>query len=79
MLTANVIKHNQEQVIQLPHDVAFPEYIKQVEVIVVGNTRILTPVGECWRVWAQQPSRLTDDFLNERGQPEIQERESLDE
>ncbi len=37
MLTANIIKHNQEQAIQLPHDVAFPEYIKQVEVIVVGN------------------------------------------
>ena len=29
MLTANIIKHNQEQAIQLPHDVAFPEYIKQ--------------------------------------------------
>jgi len=56
----------------------FLNTIKQVEVIVVGNTRILTPVGERWRVWAQQPSRLTDDFLNERGQPETQERESFD-
>ena len=74
MLTANIIKHNQEQAIQLPQ-----EYIKQVEVIVVGNTRILTPVGERWRVWAQQPSRLSDDFLNEREQPETQERESFDE
>ncbi len=79
MLTANIIKRNQEQTIQLPHDVAFPEYIKQVEVIVVGNARILTPVDERWRVWAQQPSRLSDDFLNEREQPETQERESLDE
>ena len=79
MLTANIIKHNQKQAIQLPQDVAFPEYIKQVEVIVVGNTRILTPVGERWRVWAQQPSRLSDDFLNEREQPETQERESFDE
>ncbi|WP_325320654.1 hypothetical protein [Kingella oralis] len=56
----------------------FLNTIKQVEVIVVGNTRILTPVGERWRVWAQQPSRLTDDFLNERGQPETQEHESFD-
>ena len=56
----------------------FLNTIKQVEVIVVGNTRILTPVGERWRVWAQQSSRLTDDFLNERGQPETQEHESFD-
>lgn len=45
MLTANIIKHNQEQAIQLPQDVAFPEYIKQVEVIVVGNTTHLNARG----------------------------------
>ena len=68
MLTANIIKTNQQQAIQLSNDVAFPEYIRQVEVIAVGNTRILTPVGERWCVWAQQPSRVSDDCLNDREQ-----------
>ncbi|WP_439238603.1 type II toxin-antitoxin system VapB family antitoxin [Lonepinella sp. BR2919] len=77
MQTASIFKNNRNQAVRLPQAVAFPDYIKQVEVISVGNTRILVPVGERWQAWANRQSQLTEDFFSNRDQPEAQEREGF--
>lgn len=79
MPTANIFHEDAaEQTIRLPQNAAFPKNITQVEVIIIGNTRILTPSGERWRLWASRPSQLSDDCFSERGQPEDQVREGFD-
>lgn len=78
MKTANttVFKSNQTQAVRLPKAVAFPESIKKVEIVAVGNTRIITPVGESWDYWFDGPG-VSDDFMVGRDQPADQERESF--
>lgn len=42
----------------------------------VGNTRIISPVGEDWDQWFDGPG-ISNDFMNDREQPPDQEREVL--
>lgn len=77
MTIASIFKTNQTQAVRLPKAVAFPETVKQVEVKVVGNMRILSPVGSGWDEWFENGLRVSDDFMNERNQPMPQERESI--
>ncbi|WP_338564369.1 type II toxin-antitoxin system VapB family antitoxin [Erwinia sp. E_sp_B04_7] len=67
---------NRSQAVRLPKSVAMPEGVKHVEVVAVGRTRIITPVGESWDAWFNGES-VTDDFMSAREEPEIQERESF--
>lgn len=68
MPTANILHEDMHgQTIRLPENATFPQNIKQVDVIIVGNTRILTPPGERWRLWASRPSQLSEDCFSERG------------
>ncbi|EHP9826756.1 toxin-antitoxin system antitoxin VapB, partial [Escherichia coli] len=53
-----------------------PENVKRVEVIAVGRTRIITPAGESWDEWFDGNS-VSDDFMDNREQPGMQERESF--
>jgi len=78
MKSANttVFKSNQTQAVRLPKAVAFPETIKKVEIVAVGNTRIITPAGESWDYWFDRPG-VSDDFMVERDQPVDQQRESF--
>ena len=71
-----LFKSNQSQAVRLPKDVAFPEGISDVEVLVVGESRIITPAKSSWRSWFAG-ERLSDDFMVERDQPEEQKRETL--
>lgn len=76
MTIASIFKTNQTQAVRLPKAVAFPENVKQVEVKVVGNTRILSPVGSAWDYFFEN-IKVSDDFMNERNQPIPQERELM--
>lgn len=77
MTVASIFKTNQTQAVRLPKAVDFPKTVKQVEVKVVGNARILSPVGSGWDEWFESGLRVSDDFMNERNQPIPQERETL--
>lgn len=77
MIQTKVFKSNQSQAVRLPKAVAFPEDVKDVEIVVVGNSRIVTPVNQCWDSWFDSKP-VSDDFMINREQPEYQERESLD-
>jgi len=74
MERAAVFMSNRSQAVRLPKSVALPEGVTRVNVVVVGRTRILIPVGEVWSSWFDEPG-LSSDF--DRDQPLAQEREGF--
>ncbi len=72
---STVFLNNRTQAVRLPKAVAFPEAVKLVDVRVVGNSRVLTPLGQDWAYWAEQGSDVTADFCVQRDQPEAQVRQ----
>ena len=72
----SVFKSNRSQAVRLPKRVAFPENVKKVDVIVLGNARLLAPSGEAWVTWFDGPG-ASEDFMVERDQPLDQERSPL--
>jgi antitoxin VapB len=77
MARSTVFKTNRSQAVRLPKAVAFPEDVHQVEVTVVGNSRIITPVGKRWEDLFAGGPRASADFMPERVQPPTGEREPL--
>lgn len=47
-----------------------------VDIVAVGNTRIITPAGESWDQWFDGPG-ISDDFMLSREQPADQEQQAL--
>ena len=78
MATAHtkVFKSNRSQAVRLPKDVALPEYITKVDIVAIGNKRIITPTGSSWDDWFDGP-QVSEDFMMQRDQPADQERESF--
>ena len=76
MTKTTLFKSNKTQAVRLPKDVAFSEDVKEVEVLVVGESRIIPPARTSWASWfSGEPA--SDDFMVEREQPQEQEREQL--
>ena len=75
--TTVIFKSNQTQAVRLPKDVAFPEGVREVEIIKVGNSRIISPVGQRWDSFFAAGPHVSEDFLTERDQGEFEEREPL--
>jgi antitoxin VapB len=73
-----IFKSNQTQAVRLPKDVAFPEGVTEVEITKVGNSRIISPVGQSWDSFFADPHKISDDFLIERDQGEFEERDPMD-
>jgi antitoxin VapB len=67
---------NRSQAVRLPKNVALPESIKEVDIVAIGNRRIITPAGESWDGWFDGPA-VSQDFMAEREPPEDQRRESF--
>lgn len=76
MERGGVFKSNRSQAVRLPKAVALPDSVKQVDVIPVGRSRLITPAGASWDSWFESKG-VTDDFMIDREQPQQQERESL--
>jgi antitoxin VapB len=72
-----VFQSNRSQAIPLPKAVALPDDVKRVDVIAVGRTRIIASAGEAWDSWFEVAA-ATPDFMSERDQPAVQEREASD-
>ena len=77
MARSTVFISNRSQAVRLPKAVAFPEGVHQVEVIRLGNARLITPVGRRWDEFFVNGPQVSDDFLNEREQPSAEERDPL--
>lgn len=77
MEKARIFKSNQSQAVRLPKPVALPDSVKQVDIIPLGRARLIVPTGEAWDSWFAAEG-VSDDFMDERDQPEDQVRESLE-
>ena len=77
MARSTVFKTNRSQAVRLPKDVAFPDGVHQVEIIKVGQSRIITPVGKRWEDFFRNGPRVSDDFMRERVDPVPEERELM--
>ena len=76
MERVKVSKNNKIQVVRLPEKVSFPDTVKEVDIIRLGRSRLITPAGEAWDSWFESAG-VADDFMNEREQPENQGREEF--
>jgi len=47
-----------------------------VDIVAVGNTRIITPAGESWDQWFDSRG-VSEEFILDRDQPADQERKAL--
>jgi antitoxin VapB len=77
MARSTVFVSNRSQAVRLPKAVAFPEGVHQVEVIRLGNSRLITPVGRRWDEFFVNGPQVSDDFMTEREQPSAEERDPL--
>jgi antitoxin VapB len=77
MTRSTVFTSNRSQAVRLPKAVAFPADVRQVEIVKLGHSRLISPVGKRWDDLFLQGPRATDDFLSERQQPAAEERDPL--
>lgn len=75
MVRSTVFKTNRTQAVRLPKQVAFAEGIREVEIITIGQSRVVSPVGKRWDDLFANGPRAPADFMRERAQPEPEKRE----
>jgi antitoxin VapB len=57
-----LFKSNRTQALRLPKAMAFPDSVREVEIVKVGNTRIISPAGKSWDEFFRHGPRLSEDF-----------------
>jgi len=77
MTRSTVFTTNRSQAVRLPKAVAFPDGVHQVDVVKMGQSRLVSPVGRRWDDLFASGPRASDDFMGEREQPAAEEREPL--
>lgn len=76
MAQATISMNNKSQMVRIPKALEFPEDVKKVSIIEVGNGLLIAPAEASWDDWFDRDS-VTADFMTEREQPEDQEREAI--
>jgi len=76
IVRTTLFKSNKSQAVRLSKAVALPDSIKKVEIVAIGNIRIIVPAGESWDQWFDGLG-VSDDFMIARDQPNDQNREIL--
>ncbi|MEM1255172.1 MAG: type II toxin-antitoxin system VapB family antitoxin [Cyanobacteria bacterium P01_H01_bin.21] len=75
MNTAKLFQNGQSQAVRLPKSFRFDGdrvYIKRV-----GNAVVLLPYQNPWQLLIDSVAQFSDDFMEDREQPNHQEREEL--
>lgn len=76
LVKTKLFKSNRSQAVRLPKEVAFSESVKDVEIIAIGNKRVIIPAGQSWDEWFDGLG-VSSDFMTARQQPKDQRRETL--
>ncbi|MDN3526600.1 type II toxin-antitoxin system VapB family antitoxin [Halomonas sabkhae] len=76
MAQGSVFQSNRTQAVRLPKAVAFPDDVKHVDVVAVGQVRIITPSGCAWDAWFAEEG-VTADYMTDREQPADQKRDAF--
>ncbi len=73
---STVFKTNKSQAVRLPKAVALPDTVKRVDIVKIGKARLIVPTDALWDTFFDGPA-VSDDFMDERKQPDAQERDTL--
>ena len=76
-IATRIFRTNRTQAVRLPKDVAFPAGVEEVEVLVIGEARLIAPKGRRWASYFAEGPFAAADFMADRAQPDGQEREPL--
>jgi len=74
--TINITRTNGEQAISIPNDMRINDdkvYLKKI-----GNTIHIIPYHSAWQNLIDSTTLFTQDFMETRNQPDMQQRESFD-
>jgi antitoxin VapB len=74
MARSTVFTTNRSQAVRLPKPVALPPGVRQVEVTKLGRSRLISPADQSWDAFFDGPG-VSEDFMAERPQPAVGERE----
>lgn len=74
MAESSVFKSNKTQAVRLPKSVALPDHVKRVEIVKLGQSRLISPAGHSWDSFFDGPG-ASEDFMRDRNQPEPQSRQ----
>lgn len=77
MTSSTVFTTNRSQAVRLPKAVAFPDDVHQVDIVRIGRGRLIVPKGKRWDDLFLGGPLISEDFLGEREQPAVEEREPL--
>jgi len=75
---STIVTSNRSQAVRLPKAVAFPAGVHQVDILMIGRSRVIVPKGRRWDDLFVSGPRVTDDFRVEREQPPLEEREAFE-
>ena len=75
MQTAKLFKNGQSQAVRLPKEFRFDG--TQVFIKKMGNAVVLFPYQDAWQTLFDSLEQFSDDFMENRDQPEQQVREGL--
>jgi antitoxin VapB len=64
----SVFINDKDQVVRLVGEARLPEDIKKVAVRIRGRERVITPLENTWDNFFLNGLRVTDDFMNQRGE-----------
>lgn len=76
-MKSSIFQNNKSQAVRIPKSLALPAEVKSVEVVAVGNARLITPTGALWDSFFFEVPEAPDDFMEAREQPDEQERDAF--
>lgn len=76
MAQATIFTNNKSQAVRIPKALEFPQDVKKVVIVSIGDARLITPAGTSWDSWFEGEG-VTADFMDEREEPLDQEREAF--
>ena len=75
MTTAKLFMNGKSQAVRLPKQFRFDG--EEVFIKRVGNAVVLLPKAQSWQTMIDSLAMFSDDFMEDREQPGLEERESL--
>ncbi len=67
-IQTKIFKSNRSQAVRIPKEIAYPDYIRDIEITAIGNKRVILPAGQSWDDWFDDEG-VSEDFMSDRKQP----------
>lgn len=76
-MQSKIFISNRSQAVRIPKTVAFPDDVQHVDVLKIGQSRLIVPRGKRWDDLFVNGPKVTSDFLDHRDQGNADEREAF--